>query len=146
VNKLKSTWDRYGVSGLSQPRQRVDRFRLGRLSLSNLSGFGTFETIAEVSHDKQHPRAGIVTYRLSGKQIRDCVRRTIQQVYPATVSTIGFVAMSTVMQQAGMIDFLARHMAAWVGTGFMLVSPIIGGLGGFITGSNSAANAMLAPF
>jgi lactate permease len=35
--------------------------------------------------------------------------------------------MSTVMQQAGMIDFLAHHMAAWVGTGFMLVSPIIGG-------------------
>jgi lactate permease len=90
--------------------------------------------------------AGVVNYKLSWRQILDCALRTIQQVYPAAVSMIGFVAMSTVMQQGGMIDFLARDMAVCVGSGFMLISPIIGGLGGFITGSNSAANAMLGPF
>lgn len=89
---------------------------------------------------------GIVMYRLSWDQIRDCALRTLKQVYPAAISTVGFVAMSTVMQQARMTDFFSHNLALWVGSGFLIVSPIIGGLGGLITGSNSASNAMFAPF
>ncbi|MCL6445253.1 MAG: L-lactate permease [Alicyclobacillus sp.] len=89
--------------------------------------------------------AGIVMYRLSWTQVCDCAIRTIKQVYPAALSTVGFVAMSTVMQQAGMTDFFSHHLAQWVGKGFLFVSPVIGGLGGFITGSNSASNAMFTP-
>lgn len=89
---------------------------------------------------------GMMTFRLSWAQIRNCACRTLQQVYPVAMSTIGFVAMSTVMQQARMTDFFSHNLALWVGSGFLLVSPLIGGLGGLITGSNSAANAMFASF
>ncbi|MCL6598997.1 MAG: L-lactate permease [Alicyclobacillus macrosporangiidus] len=90
--------------------------------------------------------AGMVLFRLTGRQAWGCVCRTLMQVWPVAVSTAGFVAMSTVMQRAGMIDGVSHALANWLGAGFVLVSPVLGGLGGFITGSNSAANAMFAPF
>ncbi|WP_175511430.1 L-lactate permease [Alicyclobacillus macrosporangiidus] len=90
--------------------------------------------------------AGMALFRLTGRQAWRCVCRTLVQVWPVAVSTAGFVAMSTVMQRAGMIDGVSHALAAWLGPGFVFVSPLLGGLGGFITGSNSAANAMFAPF
>jgi lactate permease len=88
----------------------------------------------------------IWVFRLNGVKIRSCVRLTVKQVYPAAISTSGFVAMSTVMEQSGMINLISIHLAALLGASFILISPVIGGLGGFITGSNSAANAMFSPF
>lgn len=88
----------------------------------------------------------VFTYRLHREQLGASLLATAKQVYPAALSTMGFVAMSTVMQQAGMIHVIAQNAAMLFGTAFIAISPLIGGLGGFITGSNSAANAMLAPF
>ncbi|MCL6634009.1 MAG: L-lactate permease [Alicyclobacillus herbarius] len=107
-----------------------------RLALIDNPGFALLLTAA----------AAMWIYRLSWNQICSCCVKTLQQVYPAVLSTVGFIAMSTVMQKAGMINCVAGAIAALCGGSFLLVSPLVGGLGGFISGSNSAANAMFAPF
>lgn len=45
-----------------------------------------------------------------------------------------------------MTNFLAVHIAALVGSWFIIASPLIGAIGGFMSGSNSAANAMFSHF
>jgi lactate permease len=85
-------------------------------------------------------------YRLTGVQLKICIGKTIKQVYPAAIATTGFIAMSSVMEGAGMTNFLAAHIAALVGSWFIIASPFIGAIGGFMSGSNSAANAMFSHF
>ncbi|WP_445613674.1 L-lactate permease [Geobacillus sp. YF-1] len=85
-------------------------------------------------------------YRLSAAEVLACVKKTVKQVTPAAVATTGFIAMSAVMDGAGMTGALAEQAAAWTGSAFLAVSPLVGALGGWMSGSNSAANAMFSPF
>lgn len=41
-----------------------------------------------------------------------------------------------------MIATLASSTGAFFGNSFLLISPLIGGIGGFLTGSNTGSNAM----
>ncbi|WP_240377406.1 L-lactate permease [Bacillus piscicola] len=90
--------------------------------------------------------AAVGVYRLSWKKVRSCFFATIKQAYPVIVSTVGFIAMSSVMEEAGMIDLITTNAAAFFGSAFLAVSPLIGALGGFLSGSNTASNAMFAQF
>ncbi|KYD31375.1 L-lactate permease [Parageobacillus toebii] len=85
-------------------------------------------------------------YRLTSVQLKTCIEKTIKQVYPAVIATTGFIAMSSVMEGSGMTNFLAAHIAALVGSWFIIASPLIGAISGFMSGSNSAANAMFSHF
>lgn len=64
--------------------------------------------------------------------------------WPVAVTTWSFLALGTVMQVSGMADTLAAT-AAQLGPLYLLLLPWIGGLGGFLTGSNTGSNAMFAP-
>ncbi|AGT31053.1 hypothetical protein M493_03730 [Geobacillus genomosp. 3] len=75
-----------------------------------------------------------------------CLQKTLNRVFPAAVATMGFIAMSSVMDGAGMTGVLASQAAAWTGSAFLAVSPLVGALAGWMSGSNSAANAMFSPF
>jgi lactate permease len=52
--------------------------------------------------------------------------------------------MAVVMETAGMTDALARGLAEITGRLFPLVSPWIGALGAFMTGSNTNSNVVFA--
>jgi lactate permease len=54
------------------------------------------------------------------------------------------VAMAVIMAHAGMTDTLARGLAKGVGELFPLVSPWIGALGAFMTGSNTNSNVVFS--
>ncbi|MFS8514975.1 MAG: L-lactate permease [Planifilum fulgidum] len=51
--------------------------------------------------------------------------------------------MSEVMAAAGMTEVLALAASRAFGAWYVWIAPLIGALGGFLTGSNAAANAML---
>ena len=63
---------------------------------------------------------------------------------PVTLGIVAMVELSAVMEYAGMIRALAGAMASVAGQGFALVSPWIGALGAFVTGSNTSSNLMFA--
>ncbi|MFC4182158.1 L-lactate permease [Saccharococcus thermophilus] len=85
-------------------------------------------------------------YQINVARLAVCIKKTLRQVYPAGMATMGFIAMSSVMEGSGMTHFLAAHIAALVGSWFIIASPLIGAIGGFMSGSNSAANAMFSHF
>lgn len=62
----------------------------------------------------------------------------------SSLSIALMVSMATVMQQSGMTEALAQGLADAVGMGFPLVAPWIGGIGAFMTGSNTNSNVVFA--
>ncbi len=69
---------------------------------------------------------------------------TVHKMMSSSVGIAAMVAMAVVMGHAGMTDTLARGLAESVGKAFPLVSPWIGALGAFMTGSNTNSNVVFA--
>jgi len=75
-------------------------------------------------------RAAVTTFRAAG---------------PSSVGVIAMVGLSTLMEHTGMTMLLAQGLAGLTGTAFPLVSPLIGILGAFATGSNNNSNVLFGP-
>lgn len=79
---------------------------------------------------------------LSSGSSRRIATNTAKTMVPVTLGILAMVAMAAVMEQAGMIQSLAEALGGAAGSGFALVSPWIGALGAFVTGSNTSSNLM----
>jgi lactate permease len=73
-------------------------------------------------------------------------RRTFQEAYPTSVGIISMVALASVMTASGMIGILADGAASVTGRIFPIVSPLVGLLGCFVTGSNTNSNILFGGF
>jgi lactate permease len=74
-----------------------------------------------------------------------CILRTmVRSMMSSSLSIALMVSMATIMQQSGMTEALAQGLAEAVGRGFPLVAPWIGGIGAFMTGSNTNSNVVFA--
>ena len=71
---------------------------------------------------------------------RPAIRRTIKQGVPTTLAVLLMVIMAMFMSYTGMTRLLAHGLIAVAGQAFPIVSPFIGLLGCFVTGSNTNAN------
>ena len=64
---------------------------------------------------------------------------------PSSLAIFAMVGMAEVMAHSGMTDLLANGLSQGLGRGFYpLVTPFIGALGAFITGSNNNSNVLFA--
>jgi lactate permease len=79
---------------------------------------------------------------LCSGSLRRIAADTVRPMLPVTLGILAMVAMAAVMEQAGMIQALAEALAAVAGSSFAVVSPWIGALGAFVTGSNTSSNLM----
>jgi lactate permease len=76
----------------------------------------------------------------SGRRI---VRNAARSAYKSSVSIVALVGMATIMEQTGMTAELAQTLSQ-AGLLFPLLSPFIGALGAFMTGSNTNSNVVFA--
>lgn len=76
--------------------------------------------------------------------LKRILRGTVQRVIKSSVGISSMVLMAVVMQHAGMTDALARGVSGTVGQAFPLLSPWMGALGAFMTGSNTNSNLVFA--
>lgn len=87
-------------------------------------------------------------YRRAGMYKTGATRRiiggTIRRVISSSLGISAMVSMAVIMAHAGMTDALARGLAEGVGALFPLISPWIGALGAFVTGSNTNSNVVFA--
>jgi lactate permease len=60
----------------------------------------------------------------------------------STLGILAMVSLATTMDHAGMITLLAESMADAAGQFFPVISPFIGALGAFVTGSNTNSNVL----
>jgi lactate permease len=72
------------------------------------------------------------------------LRETIQRMLASSLGVTAMVSMAVIMAHAGMTELLASGLSNGVGSLFPLVAPWIGGLGAFITGSNTNSNVVFA--
>ncbi|RAK21207.1 L-lactate permease [Anoxybacillus vitaminiphilus] len=84
----------------------------------------------------------MVIFKIEKRIIWDSFKNTLKQWIPFVASTVAFVSTSEVMEKAGMTAVLANVAAMSFGSFFVVISPFIGGIGGFLTGSNTGSNAM----
>ena len=72
------------------------------------------------------------------------IKTTIQRMLPSSLGIAAMVSMAVVMANSGMTETLARGLSEGMGSLFPIVSPWIGGLGAFMTGSNTNSNVVFA--
>ncbi len=67
---------------------------------------------------------------------------TWRSAAPASVGILSMVGLSVLMDHSGMTQLLAQTLSRWMGAAFPLVSPLVGVLGAFATGSNNNSNVL----
>ncbi|MBE0695380.1 MAG: L-lactate permease [Anaerolineaceae bacterium] len=77
--------------------------------------------------------------------LRAAAHATWRSAAPSSLGIIATVGLSTMMEHSGMTQLLARSLASLMGAAFPLVSPLVGMLGAFATGSNNNSNILFAP-
>jgi lactate permease len=82
--------------------------------------------------------------RIKKEVARQTLRQTSLQFYPGAIAITAFIGTGRLMSDGGMIAVLGEA-AANLGSGYTLISPWLGALGGWLTGSNAGGNAMFAP-
>ncbi|TDT51952.1 L-lactate permease [Fonticella tunisiensis] len=70
---------------------------------------------------------------------------TVKQLSKSIVTVLSIVALAKVMGYSGMISSIAVILVKITGRAFPLISPVIGALGTFITGSDTSANVLFGP-
>ncbi|MBN1815160.1 MAG: L-lactate permease, partial [Anaerolineae bacterium] len=75
---------------------------------------------------------------------RRIVQGTVQRAARSGLATAAMLGMAVTMEHAGMTHLLANGIAQVAGRAFPFVSPFIGALGAFMTGSNTNSNAVFA--
>jgi lactate permease len=76
---------------------------------------------------------------------RTIVEKTWHSAIKTTVGVLTMVGFATLMSYSGMSHMLAQGASRLMGDSFPLVASLIGGLGAFITGSNTNSNFVFAP-
>lgn len=74
---------------------------------------------------------------------RRALRKTSMAALPVTISILTMVGLSTLMEYAGMTQLLAEALGSGLDRLFPAVSPLVGMLGAFATGSNNNSNVLL---
>jgi lactate permease len=75
---------------------------------------------------------------------RKILQATVKGMMSSSLSIALMVAMATMMQGSGMTEALAQGLADAVGKAFPVIAPLIGGIGAFMTGSNTNSNVVFA--
>jgi lactate permease len=87
--------------------------------------------------------AAALLLRLPRAELALALRLSWRQWLPTALGTVGFVVLGQLMATSGMTAELAAA-AARLGDLYAGAVPVLGALGGFVMGSNTGANAMLA--
>jgi lactate permease len=124
--------------------------------VSTRAGFVTAAGPGQVFRFFLHPGTSIAVvaflsyllYRYMGHcdagSWRGALRATWRSAAPSSVGIIAMVGLAALMDHCGMTILLAQGLSAVVGAAFPLVSPAVGMLGAFATGSNNNSNVLFA--
>ncbi len=73
------------------------------------------------------------------------LRGTARKAVPVSIGILLMVGVSTILSYSGMTARLAEGLTASVGGAFPVLSPWLGAVGAFLTGSNTNSNLMFVP-
>ncbi|MBW6410482.1 L-lactate permease [Clostridium weizhouense] len=79
---------------------------------------------------------------VSLKKITSIFWETIKEMYKPAITIISIIALAKIMGYSGMIKSIAEILVLATGTYYPFISPIIGALGTFVTGSDTSSNIL----
>ncbi|MFM1524399.1 MULTISPECIES: L-lactate permease [Helcococcus] len=80
------------------------------------------------------------------QQIVTIVKNSFKMALPSSISVLSLIIMSKVMGGTGQIQVMAMGIVSVLGTKYLILSPFVGFLGTFITGSNMSSNILFGQF
>ena len=83
-------------------------------------------------------------FGLEGEAVGSATRQTFKQWLPVAGAVVSFLLAGQVVATSGAAALLASGAAAF-GPFYAAVAPVLGALGGALTGSNAASNALFMP-
>ena len=94
----------------------------------------------------------IALHKMSGKQVKDSWANTFKQTSGATIALLFGVALVQLMlytkdnplELSGMMTQMANTLTGFFGPVYPVISPFIGILGAFVSGSNTVSNMLFA--
>ena len=84
------------------------------------------------------------TGRYQAGVLKQIAARTVRSAVSSSLGIASMVGMAVLMSHSGMTHLLAEGLSRSVGRAFPVVSPFIGLLGAFMTGSNTNSNVIFA--
>jgi len=91
---------------------------------------------------------GYLTYRWVGlwgaTNGRAVLRKWARSLPRASTSIVQLAVVATILIDTGMVAVLARGVTGATGEAFPLLSPVVGAMGSFMTGSTTSANALFS--
>lgn len=88
----------------------------------------------------------VFLFGLGGPAVGDALGRTLVQWSPVAGAILAFILAGQVVAASGAAGMLAGGAAAALGGAYPAFSPLVGALGGIVTGSNAGSNALFMPF
>lgn len=89
---------------------------------------------------------GLVVLPEARRQLRAVTPVAVQQWLVASMAVGSFLLLGQFMMTSGMTAVMAQSLAVAVGSSYAAVVPVLGGLGGFLTASNTSSNALFMGF
>ncbi len=93
---------------------------------------------------------GIIIYykndNIKTNMFKDIFSKTINKSKSSVLTVLLLMIMALIMNNSGMIFVFAKGMANISGSFFPIISPLIGILGAFLTGSNTSSNVLFGSF
>ncbi|SKA93103.1 lactate permease [Caloramator quimbayensis] len=89
--------------------------------------------------------AAVIGGLIQGAKLGEIVKvfnKTLNQLTKSTITVLAIVALAKVMGYSGMITSIAKVLVSSTGRFYPLISPIIGALGTFVTGSDTSSNVL----
>ncbi|PTJ99173.1 L-lactate permease, partial [Mammaliicoccus sciuri] len=84
----------------------------------------------------------IIRFNINKSTVSKALQKTFRQWSLFVISTTLFIALAEIMDASGMINSISTSLGNNLGNYFTIISGAIGSIGGFLTGSNTGANAM----
>lgn len=93
---------------------------------------------------------GYLFYRhhqwMDAKGMKLAFDRSLQKAIPSLLAVLGFILMSRIMGGTGQTLILAQGFATTLGNFYVILAPVVGMLGSFMTSSNMASNILFGEF
>lgn len=91
---------------------------------------------------------GYVTYRRAGLwgqgRTRQMITSWARSLPQASISVVLLTCVATILTDSGMVSVLAQGTAEVTGAAFPAISPVVGAVGSFVTGSTTSSNALFS--
>lgn len=158
----------YALTGITilcllvEPVHRIlSQWKIGFAFPEVVTGYG-YTTAAEACFSPMSPLVyagtilaeacliSVIYYKrkqcLGKEQLEKAVSNTVKKAIPSTIAIIGFTVMARLMTSSGQIYVLSSGIVHVMGKSYVIVAPLVGTIGTFMTSSNMSSNILFGKF